>query len=1001
MKKNLLRLTYWVFLTLLIPQWTYAQSITITGKVTDPSGQAIPGVSVAQKGTTTGTTTGLDGSFSLGVSGQDAVLIFTAIGYASVEQAVGTSTSFDISLQEDVLNLEEVVISGLASTTKRGNLASAVETVSASQISEITVPQTVDGAFYGKFKGVNIVSNSGAPGGGISVKLRGVSSLLGSSQPLYIIDGIYVDNSAIAANLNFVSGAAAGGNASNQDNPSNRIADLSPEDIESIEVLKGASASSIYGSRAASGVIIITTKKGAPGKTSVRFDQSIGFTSIINPLGTRNWNEQRILDFYGDDAGPEQVTLFNAARNAGQLRDYEDELYGNTGFLSNSVLSVSGGSDKTRFYVSAIRKDEEGIVKRTGYEKTALRVNLTHEITKNIELITTSNFISSSTDRGYFNNDNTGTTMAIALSSTPPWAQLFPDENGNYPNNPYAASNFLQTRDLITNNEKVNRLIAGATLNITIVENETHSLLLTGTAGIDYYSLETRAIFPRDLQFQKDGNGTNGASIQGNTVLSNRNYQTFLVHKYSPNSAWTFTSQAGLLYLDFNRDTKIAVATQLIGSQTNLNQAGAFQIQQVRTPEEDFGFFIQEEINWDDKIILTGGLRADKSSNNGDPNKLFYYPKANIAINLHNFGFWSLAPAVSQFKLRFAYGQAGKFAAFGAIYSPLDNVLIGRGSGLLAGSLVNITRGNATIGPERQSEIETGFDLAFLNGRLGFNFTYYNKNVTDLLLQANVPTSSGFTSQITNAAELKNEGVEIGLDAQIIKNTKFTWNATLNFWLNRSEVTKLDVPAFNVGAFGATLGTFRIEEGKSVTQIVGIDPGADPNTGIKVLGDAEPDFQLSLLNNLTYRNFELSFIWHWKRGYENVNLSTLLTDLGGTSPDYDNVTLDPAKQQVNGEYRVSQLGASASVFVEDASYLRLRELGFYYNIPEKAFSKFAAGFVKGIRVGFSGYNLINIFDYNSYDPEVSNFGGGGLSTGIEVTPFPSAKRYYFHFSIKI
>jgi TonB-linked SusC/RagA family outer membrane protein len=991
-QKILLNLILLMFLSV---QISLAQQV-ITGTVTSSNGEAIPGVSVVVKGTSNGTITDVNGSFSINVQGNNATLIFTTIGFTKTEKVVGSETSINVQMQEDVQNLDEIVISGLASTTKRGNLANAISTISAKDLSGVTVPQTVDGALYGKFTGVNIVSNSGAPGGGVSVKLRGITSILGSSQPLYIVDGIYVDNTPISSNLNFLSAAAAGGNASSQDNATNRIADISLEDIETIEVLKGPSAASIYGSRSGAGVIVITTKRGNTGGTRVSFDQTVGFSNAINLLGTRQWNEQRVASTYGAD----EVPTFVAARNAGKIFNYEDELYGETGVLLNSVLNVSGGNDKTTFYASVVNKDEEGIVQKTGYKKTSFRLNLNHKFNDFIELSTSANYVLSKTDRGYFNNDNTGTTLGISYLSTPSWADLFPDANGNYPNNPYAPANFLQTRDLMTNNEEVRRFMGGASLSIRLFQNEKQNLKLIASGGLDSYSFVSTVFAPRELQFQSNGAGVNGASIQGNTVVNNYNVQAFLVHNYAPSAKLTFNSQAGILSLNFDRDTKIAVASQLIGTQTNLDQAGSLQISQIRQPEEDFGFFIQEEVNYDDKIIATVGLRADKSSNNGDANKLYYYPKANVAFNLHEFDFWSgIKSTVSQLKLRVAYGQAGRFATFGSTFTPLNNVLIGG----QAGSLISTTRGNSNVGPERQSELEVGFDASFINNRFGLTVTYYNKNVTDLLLNRQVPLSSGFSSEIINGADLKNEGLEIGLKAQIISNSKFQWSTSVQYWFNRSEITRLDVPAFNLGGFGATLGTYRLEEGQSATQIVGIDDanGDGTSDGIKVFGDSDPRFQMSWSNNLAYKNFELNFLWHLKNDYQNINLSTLLFDLNGTSPDYDGTNIDPSGVLNNGNYRVSRLGVSADVFVEDASYLRLREVGLFYNIRQKALGNFFSGAVKGIRVGVSAFNLLNFFKYNSYDPEVSNFGGDGLSSGVEVAPFPSARRIYFHFNIQL
>lgn len=993
-------------LSLMLSHIAHGQETTVTGKVTEAkSGEPIAGVNVIVKGTTNGTITDGNGEYSLKVD-DGTFLVFSFIGYKNKEAAV-TGPRLDVKLEEDVTSLEEVVISGLASNIKRSNLANSVASISAKEIIGTTTPQTVDGALYGKFKGANIVSNSGAPGGGIAVKLRGITSITGSSQPLFIVDGVYVDNSSIAAGLNLVSAAAAGGSASNQDNPSNRIADISPEDIETIEILKGASAASIYGSRSSAGVVVITTKKGTPGKTKIRLEQSVGQATILNPLGTRTFTEQRIRNTYfapGDNETPQEtaereaaaaaeVLRFQNARDAGLIHDYEDELYGHKGLLLNTTLSASGGNEDTRYYGSFLRKDEEGIVENTGYEKTSMRLNFSHDIVENVNVALTSNYILSTADRGFFNNDNSGTTMGISYISTRPYTQLFPDENGNYPNNPDAPSNFLQTRDLITNREEVQRFIGSAKLEATLYQSDNMQLKFIGLAGLDSYTLKTTALFPRELQFQQGNNGTGGASIQGRTVLENRNLQAFLVHSYFPSNKLSFVTQLGVLKLDFNRNTTLITATQLIGTQSNLDQASAISAEQTIQPEEDAGFFIQEEVNFADQIIATVGVRADKSSNNGDVNKLFYYPKANLALNLHEFGFWGI-DAVNTLKLRVAYGQAGRFATFGSKYTGFGSVIIDG----QAGSLIGTQLGNQEVEPEKQSEIEAGFDLGVINNRILFDFTYYKKSVTDLLLSALVPTSSGYTSQIINGAELENQGIEMGLNVLAIDKPDLKYNSSLNFWFNRSEVTELRVPAFNTGAFGATLGTLRIEEGKSATQLVGIDPN-NPD-GVTKWGDAEPDFQMSWNNFITWKNFEFSFLWHWKQGVENVNLSTLLTDLNGTSPDFDDGGLDPTGQLQNGPYRLSQLGVSAEPFVEDASYIRLREVGLYYNLDEDLLLNVFNGVFTGVRVGFSGYNLLNFFDYNSYDPEVSNFGGDGLSTGVEVTPFPSAKRYFFHLALE-
>jgi TonB-linked SusC/RagA family outer membrane protein len=981
--QNLKRLQF--LLCLFAPVWVLAQ-VSVSGTVTDATNNPIQFASVKLKNTNVGTTTDAAGKFSLTIPGKGGVLEVSYIGFKTQSVNVTSSLSdLAVKMEEDVGHMEEVVITGLASSIKRGNLAHAVGTISAKQLVGTTPQATVDAALYGKFPGAIVSSNSGAPGGGISVKLRGITSLVGNSQPLFIVDGVYYDNSSIQGGLNFVSKAAGQGSTNFQDNPSNRVADLDPEDIDRIEILKGASTAAIYGARAAAGVVIITTKKGKTGKPRIEVGQSIGWQMQLNKLGQRSWDTAKVRAAYGASG----LDVYNA--NQGKIYDYEDELYGNKGFMSNTRLSVSGGNDRTSYYAGFTYRDDEGIVKTTGYRKTSFRLNLDQKLTTFLDVSLNANYVESSADRGYFNNDNTSTTLGVSFVSTPSWVNLYPDANGNYPNNPLAPSNFIQTRDLITNNEKVNRTLLGGRATLKLLSTDIHDLRLVALGGIDNYTLNTKAIFPAVLQFQKDGNGTNGALIYGNTITNNSNISALAVYNFKPGNGIEFVTQAGINSFNVNLNTIVNTATQLIGTQTNIDQAGSLQAEQNRNISKDRGFFAQEEFNFQDKIIATLGLRADKSSRNGDADKFYYYPKASLAFNIMSL---TSLKDFSLLKVRGAYGESGNFAPFGAIYTSLVPVNF---SGT-TGSIIDLTRGSENLEPERQKELELGLDAGILNNRIGVEFTWYKKDVEDLILKIEAASSAGFSNVWKNVAAIQNKGVEIGLSAVPVINKDWRWNMQVNWWKNTSKVTRLDVPAFNVGAFGATLGTYRIEKGKSPTQLVGIGDSAtdkvDPTTNLAVFGNAEPDFNLSFYNNVTWKGFELSVLMHWKKGGDNVNLTTLLSDIFATSPDFDKITQDPKGQLTNGEYRLSILGVTARPWIEDASYFRVREIGLSYTLPASLFRDMAR-----VKVGFSGRNLINVFDYNSYDPEVSNFGIDAISSNVEVTPFPSAKSFHFNVSV--
>jgi len=932
---------------------------TLSGKILDSENQPVIGASVMVKGTTVGTITDIDGMYSIIAPAGASELEVSYLGFSTQVLSIADGSYGTIVMAEDLNQLDEVVITGLASSIKRSNLANAVASIGSKELTGITSQSTMDGALYGKLKGAEIRSNSGAPGGGMSVKLRGVTSIFGDQQPLYIIDGIYVDNSSISSGTNIVSAAAGGGNASNQDDASNRVADLVTEDIENIEVLKGASAAAMYGSRAAGGVVLITTKRGKAGESNVQFSQTVGYTAPIRLLGLR-----------------ESTTTDPGAIN------YEDELYNNKGLLSTSHLSYSGGTDKTRFYVAGMYKDEEGIVDNTGYNKQSVRLNIDHDLSDRINFNVSSNYINSEADRGFFNNGNTNTTVGYALAFSSPYEDLFPDENGNYPAGG-AGSNVLETVALTTNREKVNRFLNGARATVKLMSSDNQSLRAILNAGRDEYTLQTTSLFPQTLSFYRDPSSLGGVSIVGNTLNTINNLSAFLVYDYYTDSGMSFKTQVGVTREHFDQNTVLTTATDLNGAQTNVDQSANVSVFQNRREQLDKGFFAQEEVNLNDQIILTAGIRADKSSNNGDANKLYYYPKASIAVNLSEFDFWSVS-ALDRFKLRAAYGEAGRFANFNDRFNTLQGTFIGQNAGLETGNL----RGNSEVGPERQKELEIGTDFSIMD-RVSVEFTFYDKNIEDVLLRANVPTSTGFTTQVVNAAELNNRGIEISLGLLALETESLKWNTQFNFWKNTSEVTKLDVPAFNLGGFAASLGQYRIEEGKSATQLVGTQPDSDE---FKVYGDAEADFNLSWINSMEFGKFDLSFVWHMKQGGDGVNLSTLLYDLAGNTWDYDDLTLDPSGELGNGEFRTSEWSAgNAGPWIEDASYLRLREIGLYYTIGRSMLSD-----VADVKVGISGRNLINIFDYNSYDPEVSNFGGNVLANSIEVTPFPSSKRVNFH-----
>lgn len=954
LKKKLLVIAFMVPMGFLMAQ------TTVSGTVTDASnGEGLPGVTVLVKGTSTGTITDIDGKYSLSAP-SGAMLVFTSIGYSS--QEVEASSAGDLAMSADVTNLDEVVVTGLASSIKRSNLANSISTVSSKELTGMTNQSTLDGALYGKTTGVNLVSISGAPGGGVAMRLRGISSVSGNNQPLIIIDGVYMSNVEIPSGLRNASGA----NRGNEEQSSNRLADLDPKDVENIEILKGASAAAIYGTRANAGVIIITTKRGSAGKTQFSFSQDVGFSKARHLIGMRDWNATNVAATYGDS----EVAAFNAAN--GNLLDYEEMLFGETGTILNTNISARGGNEKTTFYIGGSVRDEEGIMLNTGFKRYNIRTNVDHKISDRVRIGTSSTFIRSETSRGFTGNENEGGLAVIYnLAYTRPWYDLRPDQFGNYPDNPTSFGNMLLVRDKARNEDKISRTIQALKFEADLVKTDKQILKFNWNGGVDFFTNESFVYVPEYHQAQRGVQ--NGYIGVGKNIFTNLNYQGFLNHDIFLGDLSLSTS-VGMTYINQKRELLYNESTQLIPGQTSLTQSSTQRIIQTAQNEEEFGMVFQEQANYDDKLIGTFGIRRDKSSLNGDPNKYYNFLKASLAANITNFDFWSV-DQISQLKLRVAYGETGSSATYGSLFTNFNATNIGGQSGVIIGAQL----GNDRLEPETSQETEFGFDLGLFDGLVGLEFTAYNRQVKDLLFAQALPPSGGFTSKTIGDADLENKGIEIGLKAKPISTSAVTWNTTLNWWKNEATYTRVGVAPFTVpgNGFGLGLGTFYMEEGGTVTAIYQNVDGTPT-----AVGDTQPDYQMSFYNTFNIlKNIDFSFLFHLKKGGENLNLSDLLFDDGGTNP-----IIDARGQQY------------ADTWIQPAGYLRLREVALYYTLPSSVLNVFG-GTIESVKLGMSGRNLWTKTDYLGYDPEVSTNGTNALSNGLDVGPYPSTKQVFFHLNV--
>jgi TonB-linked SusC/RagA family outer membrane protein len=969
-----------------------AQELSISGLVKSKlTADVLPGANIIVKGSNLGTATNIDGEFELKLSGMsNATLEIIYVGYKTFELQVSSSLSeIVVELERDILRTSEIVVTGLATSVSRRNLAHDVGTVNSDELVAVS-SQTLERALSGKIAGITINQNTGAPGGGIDVNLRGTSTIEGSTQPLYVVDGVIVNNAANQSGIDVVSKATGAGSATPQGQPTNRIADINPNDIESIEVLKGASAAALYGAKATNGVILITSKKGIPGKTKIDVHQQIGYNSLLNKIGSRRFTAATAEEQYGS------LGLQEYNKNNGKFIDYEDEMYGENGLLSETSVSLRGGSERTQFFLSGIQRDEDGIVKHSGYSKRGAKLNFDHQLSEKVDLSITSNYTRTESDRGITGNDNSNTTFGFSLAFTPSFTDIRP-KNGNYPDHDFNPSNPLHTRDVLINNEIVNRTIITSRLTWNIFELQEQALDFIVYGGIDFYSQENKIISPPETQFERNSDNP-GQSLLAETENSNTNLYFNLLHNYTLPSNISFRSAAGFQIENIDANYVTTMTTGLTVTQENIDQAATLDALQNRSIQRDRGFFFQEEVNLYDEIFLTAGLRGDRSSTFGNTDKIFWYPKVSGSVRLSSYDFWSsLLPYVPEFKVRAAYGETGNRPPAGAKFTPLASNNIGGSAGLLPQG----TRGAKDIRPERTKELELGFNTSLFEDKATLSFTYYRQDISDLFLFSDLPSSSGYTQEFINGGEMETNGFEISLGVVPFRNPEFFWTTHLNFSKTESEITKLTVDPFNKGGFATFLGTYRIEEGWSPTAIVGAEvDGAGDHIE---LGDATPDFILGLNNLLKYKNFELGFLVEWKQGGDLINLGKLITDLGGTTEDYDEMAqfrvggTDTLMKK--GDGRLAVLGSETAPYIEDGTYIKLREVSLSYSLPTSLVQDFSDNQISYVKIGVSARNLLMITDYTGYDPEVSQFGNVAVGRSVDTIPYPSSRSIYFNLSL--
>lgn len=724
------------------------KTYTIRGSVYDAkSSEPLVGANVLIRGTTLGVATDRQGQYALVVSLAPGTyrLSHSFLGYKAkvVEIRAGTEAVIDVgrvSLEEDLLQVQEIVVTGTGAAIEKERLGNAVATVAGSAVSEAYAP-TVDAALAGKIAGAIVQQNSGTPGGGVTVRLRGTSTISAAAEPLYIVDGVIVDNSSNElVNL----GGYVG----------NRIADLDPNDVERVEVVKGAAAAALYGSRANNGVIQIFTKRAQLGAPRVMFRASAGMSDI------RKTYEVNMFPF--DSAPLKADGTPNTARKAVTRTDYQKEIF-RTGYQYENYLSVAGGNEGTKYYVAGSHSFETGTVQATNYRRINFRANLDQFVSSWLKMSVGANYITSLTNRVPNGGVVGGEGVITNFAFQPNWFDLRPNADGKYPTPPFAAfANPLEVINIWQTPLDVNRFIGNLQFTSTPLSN----LSLEYRLGYDQYTEKASKRIP----IGASAGYTTGFSQEAVQDMRLINNDVTATHTTS----WSnlgFTTTLGYSHQYTEGRNVNASVRDLIPVATLLSSGATAVATEYLEKRVIYGGFLQETVGYEDRLFLTGALRIDGASTFGKDDRFQFFPKASLSYILSNEAWWHdiFGTTLNRFKFRTAWGSSGGQPA--GTYDRFS-VYLQQSNSNRPGLVNSVLLGNQNLKPERMNEIEVGADFGMFNDRISVEASYYTQTIKDLLLQRTLPPSTGFTGILDNVGELENKGWEL-----LIKGV--VWTATL------------------------------------------------------------------------------------------------------------------------------------------------------------------------------------------------------------------------------
>jgi len=990
------------------------QQQSVSGIVTDVSGQPLPGVTVLVKGTTNGTITDFNGKYTLTNVPPAASLMFSFVGMKSQEAAIAGKTIVNVQMQEDAIGIEEVVAVGYGVVKKR-DVTGSVGSVSAEQLLQAPI-SSLDAGLQGKIAGVTVQQTTGAPGQNMKIRVRGGSSINYSNEPLYVIDGF------IGAD----------------------ISTINPSDIASIDILKDASATAVYGSRGANGVVLITTNSAKAGRLTVSFDGNVGVSSMVNQYDILPAGEVAELMNLQDDAKVkahsftnEEVEYFK--QNGGT--DWVD-LVTRQGVRQNYTVNMNGGTEDLKYFFSANHLDEQGVIKESFYKRNSIRSNISGKVSKSIDFT----FNTYGTSVSSQNNDRQSNGLNNSIGSAVSYPQFWParDANGEfidpgtYPsyNSRYSpgATSSPEMANLQNQETKQEKIISNLDLNFKITSHLSLSVSNSGSFSTGFngqrdlidYSKFTRSTIGAQQGYSRGTNYMNTDILTYDNLFGKHALKLQAVYEFQK-SVWRSNS------------AKVA-SLSTIGNEWHILQNGVPKLTESKYNESKMRSYMgRVNYSYNDKYLMTASLRADGASVFNKNNRWGYFPSAALAWRASEESFVKNMGFIHNLKLRAGVGSTGNTAISPyTTQDRLDNTSVAYiywasnsvdpVSGIIPGALTD-----ANMTWEKNTQYNVGLDVAVLSGKLSAVIDYYSKQSSDVIIARTIPSYTGQSSFTTNLADISNKGFELALNWSIIEKRDFKWDANFNLAHNKNVVKDLNANQDFIFVsseeplgiwIGGTNNKFIVKEGEQMGSFFGLKylglwqedeaveaakygskPGEPKYEDVnndsqlsdsdrQIIGTAAPDFTYGLGTNIEYKNFDLAIQCVGSKGNEIYNFSRNILDREILNPDYRNrwSPSNPNASQpimpVGKEYDRSFV---TSQYIENGSYFKISNIALGYNVPKDFARKFN---LSSVRLYVSADNVLTITKYSGLDPEGSSTPlTSDSQAGVDAFSYPLVRTF--------